>query len=213
MGPRMTSAVWNTVGPGRDPDKAGQAVGIGLWVFIGVATALFTLFLLANLMRMTAQDWWPLTLPWQLWLSSALLVAGSVALQRAAGHARGGRGAAARLWLRAGGACAFGFLVSQLWAWSALQAVGVFPSGNPAASFFYLLTALHGLHVAGGLVGWLVTARAVSAARDAATDAWRIVLCARYWHFLLAVWIALFAAMGWLTPDIARFICAPLRLA
>jgi cytochrome c oxidase subunit 3 len=26
--------------------------------------------------------------------------------------------------------------------------------------------------------------------------AWRIALCARYWHFLLLVWIALFVAFS-----------------
>ena len=35
----------------------------------------------------------------------------------------------------------------------------------------------------------------------------RVRLCARYWHFLLAVWLLLFAAMGQLTPDIVRAIC------
>ena len=208
----MNSAVWRTIGQGRDPDNTAQAVAIGLWVFIGVATALFSLFLLANLMRMTAQDWWPLSLPWQLWLSSALLIAGSVSLQWASAHARAGRLLVAQAWLRLGGACAMAFVLSQLWAWNSLHAVGVLPAGNPAASFFYELTALHGLHVLGGLVGWVVTTREVSDAPDAAAVAWRIVLCARYWHFLLAVWVALFVTMAFLTPDIARFICAPLRI-
>jgi cytochrome c oxidase subunit 3 len=161
---------------------------------------------------MTAQDWWPLTLPWQLWMSSALLVAGSVALQWASSHGRRGHLPAAQAWLNLGGVCAIAFVASQLWAWKSLQAVGVLPAGNPAASFFYVLTAMHGLHVLGGLVGWTVTMREVAAARDAASVAWRITLCARYWHFLLAVWVALFVTMAWLTPDIARFICAPLRI-
>ena len=34
-----------------------------------------------------------------------------------------------------------------------------------------------------------------------------VELCARYWHFLLAVWAVLFATLGWLTPDVVRFIC------
>jgi len=34
-----------------------------------------------------------------------------------------------------------------------------------------------------------------------------ITLCARYWHFLFAVWAVLFAALGWLTPEVVRFIC------
>jgi cytochrome c oxidase subunit 3 len=206
----MNAAVWGH--EERDPQSAAQAVSIGLWVFMGVATALFSLFLLANLMRMTSQDWWPLTAPWQLWLSSALLVGGSVALQRASALARAGRLDAAGVWLHGGGALAFAFLLSQWWAWSALRAAGVLPAGNPAGSFFYVLTALHGLHVIGGLVGWVVTARAAGAAQKAHDIAWRIALCARYWHFLLGLWVALFLAIAWLTPDIARFICGPLRI-
>ena len=34
-------------------DSAGVAAGIGLWVFIGVASALFLLFITAYVMRMT----------------------------------------------------------------------------------------------------------------------------------------------------------------
>jgi cytochrome c oxidase subunit 3 len=68
---------------------------------------------------------------------------------------------------------------------------------------------MHGLHVAGGLVAWALTARALKHGADAA---WRIRLCARYWHFLLAVWLVLFAAIALLTPDMARAICGPLRL-
>lgn len=84
-------------------------------------------------------------------------------------------------------------------------------AGNPAASFFYLLTAMHGLHVIGGLVGWWVAARSVWRQADPASVAWRITLCARYWHFLLVVWVVLFAAMALLTPELVRVICGPLR--
>jgi len=200
----MNTAVWSPNAAQRH--APGQAVGVGLWIFIGVATALFSLFLLAYLMRMTATDWWPLTLPWQLWVSTAWLVAGSLSLEWASRVAR--RGADdARTWLLVGGACAAGFLAAQWWSWQALQAAGVTAQGNPAGSFFYLLTAMHGLHVLGGLIAWAVTTRA-----DAADAAWRIRLCARYWHFLLAVWVVLFAAIGLLTPEIARVICGPLRI-
>ncbi|MGH8832196.1 MAG: bb3-type cytochrome oxidase subunit III [Polaromonas sp.] len=188
-------------------DDHGTATAIGLWAFMGTATTLFLLFIIAYVMRMDGADWSAITLPWQLWLSTALLVAGSVALQRASAAARGGRGAQARALLWAGGACAVAFLGVQLWAWQVLHALRVVPVGNPAASFFYLLTALHGLHVAGGLVAWGVTARGLWRNADPARGAWRIRLCARYWHFLLAVWGLLFATLGGLTPELVRFIC------
>ena len=201
----MTTAVAYSPG-GWPPDRRAASTGIGLWAFMGVATALFSLFTLAYAMRMDSGDWSPIAMPWQLWLSTGLLVAGSACLQRAASAARGDHPAAARTLLGAGGACALAFLGVQLWAWQVLQAAQVMPAGNPAASFFYLLTAMHGLHVIGGLAGWAVTARGAGRAAGPAF-AWRVALCARYWHFLLAVWMLLFATLVWLTPEAVRWIC------
>jgi len=193
-------------GPALGHDGRPPASGIGLWVFIGVASTLFALFLAAYVMRMASYDWTPIALPAQLWLSTALLVAGSVLLHGAKHAAHAARQDRARMLLLAGGACALAFVGSQLWAWQALQEARVLMAGNPAASFFYLLTAMHGLHVLGGLVAWTVTVRSAPSL-DPARVAWRIGLCARYWHFLLALWAVLFAAISGLTPEIARIIC------
>lgn len=188
--------------------RPGAAQGIALWVFTGVATTLFTLFIVAYAMRMDSEDWSPIAMPGQLWLSSALLAAGSIVLQQASGRAHAGVMDEARQRLWAGGALATAFLVVQSWAWAALLTEHVTPTGNPAGSFFYVLTALHALHVLGGLVGWAVVARrAALRVPDPLSIAWRITLCARYWHFLFLVWVALFAALGWMTPEFVRFIC------
>lgn len=193
---------------GDDRVDHASAASIGLWVFMGVASALFSLFITAYVMRMSGSDAVALSLPWQLWLSSALLVAGSVTLQQARAAARDADAARTRRLLLAGGLSALAFLAVQLWAWQALLAAQVRPAGNPGGSFFYLLTAMHGLHVAGGLVAWAWTARDAWRPAMIPTElAWRIALCARYWHFMLAVWIVLFAMLGWLTPEVARAIC------
>jgi cytochrome c oxidase subunit 3 len=199
----MSAAVWNS--PPRDHQGRTPPAGVGLWVFICVASVLFALFLIAYVIRMASADWSPIAMPWQLWLSTVLLIAGSVLLQGAkrAGVVRRDR---AHSLLLAGGTCALAFVCSQLWAWQSLQEARVLMAGNPAASFFYLLTAMHGLHVIGGLVAWSVTAQSASSL-EPVRMAWRIRLCARYWHFLLVLWVALFAAISWLTPELARFIC------
>nr|WP_260306353.1 cytochrome c oxidase subunit 3 [Variovorax sp. Sphag1AA] len=190
--------------PGPTTPRA-RAASIGLWVFMGVVTALFSLFAMAYLMRMNSTDAVTLALPWQLWLSTALLVAGSVTLQRAGAAARRVDATRAHGLLLAGGICAIAFLCVQLWAWRVMLNAQVVPAGNPAGSFFYLLTAMHGLHVAGGLIAWAWVMRTFP--REAADGGWRIALCARYWHFMLAVWLALFALLAWVTPEVARLIC------
>ena len=208
-------------GPGGDIPGATSAAargrgrpqtihGVGLWVFIGVATTLFSLFIAAYVMRMANADAVAIAMPAQLWVSTALLVLGSALLHRAgaAAHAASDTRLAWR-WLLAGGACAFVFLAAQGWAWQALLARQVTAAGNPAGSFFYLLTALHALHVAGGLIAWTVVARAFRRERadDPAGGAWRVSLLARYWHFLLLAWLALFACFSGITPEVARIIC------
>lgn len=187
------------------PARAGAA-DTGLWVFMVMAGMLFALFLAAYVMRMAERDWVQIGIPWQAWLSSALLVAGSVALESADRDAHAFRLRRAWRLFAVGGALALAFLLSQLWAWQALAAMRVLPAGNPAGSFFFLLTAMHGLHVAGGLAAWLLAWR-LARDGDPAAAAARIGLCARYWHFLLAVWAALLGAMSFLTPELARILC------
>jgi cytochrome c oxidase subunit 3 len=97
--------------------------------------------------------------------------------------------------------------VAQAWGWKLLISQGVTTAGNPAASFFYLLTAMHGLHVLGGLLCWVLVLRFISEAQPLEESRWRVRLCARYWHFLLLLWAVLFAALGWLTPELVNYIC------
>jgi len=168
------------------PDQAGVDPGVanrrtGLWVFMGVVAMLFFLFSCAYVMRMGLPDWRPLPrAPWQLWLSTALLAAAGVAWRRAV----------------VGWGCvlSLAFLASQLWAW---RAADFALDANPANSFFYLITGLHALHVAGGLMV------AVGARRSQAG----IQLCARYWHFMLALWLAMFGLLFWVTPRFVQIVC------
>jgi cytochrome c oxidase subunit III len=204
----MNTSTWTVQGHERvEPDRT-RAAAIALWLFMGVASTLFSLFIVAYAMRMDAPDWSPIALPPQLWLSTALLVVGSVLMQRAAAAAGASEPKAMRVLLIGGGATAAAFVGSQLLAWQALIDQRVMLSSNPAASFFYVLTALHGLHVLGGLVAWSVSAQALwLTPQELPSAAWRIRLCARYWHYLLAVWLAVYLVLAQLTPEIVRFIC------
>jgi cytochrome c oxidase subunit 3 len=100
--------------------------------------------------------------------------------------------------LCAGGASAVIFLIGQLLAWRELSVAGYFLASNPANSFFYLITAVHGLHLMGGLVA--VGRTTATVWRGAAVTQARlsVELCAIYWHFLLLVWLVLLGLLtGW----------------
>jgi cytochrome c oxidase subunit III len=171
---------------------------IGLGVFLAVVGSLFAIFISAYSMRMSMLDWRTLPVPPLLWFNTGVLVLSSVALHWAHMAARRNDMDGVILGLLAGGVSAVAFLAGQLLAWQQLNAAGYFLASNPAISFFYMITAAHGLHLIGGLVALGRTTAKVW--RGAAMIQLRlsVELCAIYWHFLLLVWLVLLGVLtGW----------------
>jgi cytochrome c oxidase subunit 3 len=199
---RLAAKPWLEEGAAGD-FPAGSAMSlpaakIGLGVFLAVVGSLFALFISAYSMRMALIDWRALPVPRLLWFNTGVLMASSGALQWAQVAARRDDNDGVLTGLLAGGVSAFFFLTGQLLVWWQLNAAGYFLAANPANAFFYLITAVHGAHLLGGLVALGRTI--VKAWQRAAMPRLRlsVELCAMYWHFLLLVWLILFAMLtGW----------------
>ena len=176
---------------------------VGLWMFLAVITSLFGLFVSAYYMRLSghhgsgpAQDWMALSEPPVLWLNSALLIFASVAMQAARSAVRAGNAERTGNALLLGGLLTLAFLGGQFYAWMQVRASPAFAPVNPAVAFFYLLTAVHGLHLLGGLYVWGRTlARTRRKDVELIDVRLSVELCSVYWHFLLLVWLGLFAVM------------------
>jgi cytochrome c oxidase subunit 3 len=199
---RLTAKPWLEQGVTVDLREAGPssppAAKIGLGVFLAVVGSLFALFISAYSMRMTMVDWRALPIPRLLWFNTAVLVLSSVALQGAQVAARRNDMNGVIVGLCAGGASAVTFLVGQLLAWRELSIAGYFLASNPANSFFYLITAVHGLHLMGGLVALGRTTAKVWHGAPVTEVRLSVELCAIYWHFLLLVWLVLLGLLtGW----------------
>jgi cytochrome c oxidase subunit III len=203
---RLMSQPWLEVGlgeftEGRDRTSLSGAK-LGLFVFLAVVGGFFALLVSGYTMRMGGQDWRSVALPPVLWYNTALLILGSAALQMAVRAARQSDADGAdntekiRLWLGLGGLATIGFLSGQALAWWQLAGAGLGLTGNPANSFFYMLTGIHGLHILGGLLAWARALMAARRAEDPPRLLQRIELSALYWHFLLFIWLLL---MGMLT--------------
>lgn len=202
-GQRLTSKPWLEASPVQTAtslnNTAAPAVKIGLYVFLGVVSALFSLFISAYFMRMASSDWWGMPVPGLLWVNTGLLAASSAALHWAKTEARHGQMGTLKPALATGLLLAALFLAGQIEAWRELTAAGYVLADNPANSFFYLLTGLHGLHILGGLaVTGRTTVRAFAAGMPPERLRLSVDLCATYSHFMLAVWLILFALFaGW----------------
>jgi cytochrome c oxidase subunit 3 len=194
---RLAEKSWETqstadIAPEADRPPAAKIV---LILYFGVAAVLFGLVTSAYLMRMGVAGmehgpmagWRSLPEPPLLWINTGILMLASLAWERARIVARDRRPFE---WGLAAGLLGLIFLVGQLLLWRQLMDAGHGLSGDPAAAFFYLITALHGLHVLGGMWFW---GRALVALRDEGNAALRVQLTATYWHFLLLVWLLMLA--------------------
>jgi len=179
-------------------DPSGEPVRTGGWVALAGITMMFAALTSALFVRegSATTDWHHITVPRILFLNSLVLVASSLTLEtarrRVAAFAR-------RLtldvatplrWLYATLALGLLFVAGQYKAWLGLRAQGLFLASNPNSSFFYVLTAVHVIHIVGGLGGLLYVInrlrRPVLALRRSTLDS-----ASYYWHFMGGLWIYL----------------------
>jgi cytochrome c oxidase subunit 3 len=204
---RLGEKSWETTGA-EVPEPASyrpEAARVGLIVYLVVVSFLFFLVTSAYFMRMgidtghgshgSAGDWHPMPEPSLIWINTVVLILASVGWEVGRAASRQGDAVAVRVAHRAfvaSGGLGLLFLVGQLLLWREYAAAGYLLAANPANSFFYLITGLHGLHIVGGLYVW---ARALLRVRRGPEARLPIELCAGYWHFLLLVWLAMLALL------------------
>ena len=196
---RLTSKPWLEEGaigefPGTGASEV-PAAKLGLGVLVAVMAALFSLFLSAYAMRMQLADWGALPKPALLWVNTGILVLSSAGLEWARNAADRDDMDGVVVGMLAGGVAALAFLVAQLVAWQQLAVAGYFVATSPASAFFYLLTAVHGLHLLGGMAALGRAASKLWHGLPLAELRASVELCAIYWHFLLLVWFVLFALL------------------
>ncbi len=199
---RLGAKPWleeGVIGDFPGSDRLGPPTAkIGLGVFLAVAGSLFALFLSAYAMRMALLDWRAVPVPPLLWFNTAVLVLSSGALQWAVIAGRNDDRDSMMTGLLGAGVAAVIFLIGQLLAWQQLISAGFVLQANPANAFFYLITAVHGVHLLGGLVALGRTIGKAWRSKVAAPLRLSVELCAMYWHFLLLIWLILLAVLtGW----------------
>jgi cytochrome c oxidase subunit 3 len=206
---RLTEKPWLEPGldPLTEPDVEAlrplPPAAVGLRLYFGVATVMFLLIGVVFVMRMgghgisTGQqpDWKPMFWPPLLLFNTGVLMLSSAAWEWARGAGQRGQLENLRAGLIAGGVLAVVFLAGQLTVWRQLEAAGCGITATTLSAFFYLITALHGLHLMGGLAVWGRTTVKVLAGSEVAEVRQSVDLCALYWHFLLLVWVVMFGLL------------------
>jgi cytochrome c oxidase subunit 3 len=164
----------------------------GLFVLLAATTMAFAAFTSAYVVRRgMSNDWIAFPLPRILWFNSAVLIASSILLEVARRSLRGGRRTDFNRYWTTGTVLGIVFLLGQAWAWKELAAAGIFVATNPSSSFFYLLTASHGLHIVGGLSALLYVDVEALRLKLGPGKRTAVDVSAVFWHFVDGLWIYL----------------------
>jgi cytochrome c oxidase subunit III len=178
---------------------------IGLFILIGSIVMLFAGFLTVYMiLRFSAPEWPPKTLPplpSGLWVSTALIALSSVSASFWVRAAKRRNFDHVKAWLLATFILGTSFCATQALCWQHVFERGLDIRTGQYAASFYCLTAVHFVHILGGLyymlLAYLSTARRLlddgPAKRRGLME--RLANCAIYWHFVGGLWYLLFAVI------------------
>jgi len=168
---------------------------ITTWILLAAIVMMFVALTSAYIFLSGDQQWQPVRMPGTFIVSTGIILISSATMTAARRYLHKGNHRSYARWLWFTLLLGFAFVGSQLVGWKQLIAAGVYVSGNPHSSFFYLFTGAHGLHLLGGMtaLSYLAfRARRVLLGvnhekRLAATDSISL-----YWHFMDGLWVSLF---------------------
>jgi cytochrome c oxidase subunit 3 len=176
-------------------DRSPEPARTGIWVALAAITMSFAALTSALFVRQgSGMDWQHMILPPILYANTLVLLASSVTLEvarrRLAGYALGieSQIAAPMRWLVITLALGLLFVAGQYVAWLQLKGAGLYLATNPNSSFFYVFTAVHALHVLGGLCGLVYV---MSKLRRSILRQSTFAAAAQYWHFMDVLWLYL----------------------
>ncbi len=186
-------------GSGHDGQSEGRPVPehryyTGMMLGLGAILMVFAAFTSALVVRSgISDDWQATTLPGILWANTLVLLVSSFTLEKA----RRGYGSTGHFqnWWWATTALGAAFLAGQILAWLQLINEGVYVGTNPSSSFFYVLTATHGIHLLGGVVALLYISWKIRWKTSNTSIATILGVTSLYWHFMDGLWVYLFGLL------------------
>jgi cytochrome c oxidase subunit III len=168
----------------------------GIWVGLFAITMSFAAFTSALYVRQGSGDWTHIVLPPIMYANTVALLISSFTMEMSRRGVAGVARPEARdlrkslLWLGVTLVLGLAFVGGQYLAWRHLTAQGLYLATNSNSSFFYVFTAMHALHLLGGIAALVYLMRHLAGSlrpfRRSLVDGVAI-----YWHFMGVLWLYL----------------------
>jgi cytochrome c oxidase subunit III len=179
------------------PKFSPSSYRITMWVILAAVLMMFAA--LSGVYVLSSEEQrGPVAMPRMFFISTLLILVSSGTYKKAKRSLQQDRLRAHKRWLLATLALGLAFVGSQLIGWRELADAGVYFAGHPRSTFFYLATALHGMHLLGGigLVLYILlrSLRPVWPLQVEKNLTWTGIV-GLYWHTMDGIWLWLFGLL------------------
>lgn len=172
-----------------------------LWVAMGSIVMMFIAFTSAYIVKRNTGSWLEFSLPKIFWYSTGVILLSSVMIHLARKAFVAREMGRYRTLITVTAALGVLFMVFQLLGFRDLETRGIAligPRSNSSASFLYVITWVHILHVLGGVVALLWIFARAYASKTKNYSSLQIDMVSTYWHFVDVIWIYLFCFYNWI---------------
>jgi cytochrome c oxidase subunit 3 len=172
-----------------------------LWVAIGSIVMMFAALTSAYIVKKNQANWLEFDLPQVFWYSTAVILLSSVTIHLALKAFKAREMGRYRTLITLTAGLGLVFITLQYLGFRDLELRNIAltgPRSNSAASFLFVITGLHMVHVLGGVIALLVIFIRAYSVKMKNYSALPIEMAATYWHFVDVLWIYLFIFYNWI---------------
>jgi cytochrome c oxidase subunit 3 len=167
-----------------------------LWLSMISMVMIFAALTSAIVVRKADGNWFSFAIPFEFTLSTIVLLLSSISIGAAVTFTKKDRQSSASLLLFITFVWGLCFAWLQFKGWEALVQNDIYfidnRTGNISGSFFYVVTALHLLHMIGGIIAVFVSFIQSIRGKYTTKNYLGLKLSATFWHFLDGLWLYLF---------------------
>ena len=172
-----------------------------LWVAIGSIVMMFAALTSAYIVKKNQSSWLEFDLPRIFWYSTFTIILSSVTIHLALKAFKAREMSRYRTFITVTVILGILFMLMQWMGFRDLESRNIALTGarsNSAASFLFVITGLHMVHVLGGVIALLVIFIRAYAGKVRNYSSLPIELVSTYWHFVDVLWIYLFLFYNWI---------------
>jgi cytochrome c oxidase subunit III len=172
-----------------------------MWVAIGGIIMMFAGLTSAYIVKKNQSSWLQFDLPVQFYYSTAVIVLSSIAMFLSARAIKAGKMGQYKVMISVTAVFGITFLLMQYLGFKDLQARNITLVGarsNSAASFLFVITFLHMLHVLGGVIALTLFRVKANSKKTTESKIVSVEILSNYWHFVDLLWIYLFLFYNWI---------------